>query len=208
MILLLLLLAAVAVTAALAAASLARLLRRAGHRCTERTLPSGCDRCAAVLRGTDRGGHLVCGCGATSPHLVGAELLAWGAEHHGETLPPLPVPASAPVLAEEPEPAEEPGPAVEPGLPEPPEVDKPWTTRGAAAAQERDRVRQALAEELSETQRRMIHRARTRPDPLTPQVLREAEEIGFQPPVRDSAIQDDRAVQDDQDLTPGTNPAP
>jgi hypothetical protein len=162
--LLLTLLGMVLVGTALAATSLARALRRRGHRCAVRTLQS-CARCAAVLRGEDRGGHLVCACGAESEHLLGSDLLRWGSAHHGETLPRLPGEAQ-PTEAEA---QGEAGPARS-------------TTRGRAAAEAEERARLALAEELSETQRRMIDRARRRPDPITPQLLREAEEFGIRPP--------------------------
>ena len=160
--LLLSLLGAVAAAAVLAVTVAVPALRRRDHRCTEQTRPRTCDRCAAVLRGEDRGGHLVCGCGRVSPHLAGADLLAWRAVHHGEELPPLP---GAPVPAPAPR----------------------STTRGRAAAEAEERVRHALAEELGETRRRMIDRARRRPDPITPQLLREAEEFGVPRPAAPDA---------------------
>ncbi|HEY6797543.1 MAG TPA: hypothetical protein VI248_22950 [Kineosporiaceae bacterium] len=176
----------IAIGAALAAATLARVVRRHGHRCTEQTRPASCGQCAAVLRGEARGGHLVCACGAVSPHLVGSQLLAWAARHHGETLPPLPDGIAEPFPAGDEEPA---GPAAS-------------TTRGRAAAEAEERVRQTLADALSETERRMIHRGRRKPDPITPQLLREAARLGIQPPHAPGPSRDRRTGADDEAGSP------
>jgi hypothetical protein len=188
MTLLLALLGLVGVGTALAGAVAARALRRLGHRCVERPVRS-CERCSAVSRGADRGGHLVCACGAVSPHLFGADLLAWGAEHHGERLPPFPADAE-PVGAAEAEPA---GQATDAATADAATATATAdadvapvrrTTRVRAAAEEEERIRQILAEELEETRRRMIDKARRKPDPVTPQLLREAEQLGARPDVQ------------------------
>ena len=80
----------VAALAVLAAGSLWRLLARRDHRCVVVSRPRVCAECAAVLRGEGRGGHVLCACGAASPHLHGTELLAWRAQHQGETFPGTP----------------------------------------------------------------------------------------------------------------------
>lgn len=178
MTLLLTLLGLVGVGTALAGAVVARALRRRDHRCVEQSVPS-CERCSAVSRGADRGGHLVCACGAVSPHLFGADLLAWGAEHHGETLPPFPADAE-PVGMAEVEPAGQAADAAD-------VAPVRRTTRARAAAEEEERIRQILAEELAETRRRMIDKARRKPDPITPQLLREAEQLGVRPDVQPPA---------------------
>jgi len=135
--LLLPLLAIAAVIGALGVTATLRWLSRRDHRCSVRTRAGRCQRCAAVVRGEDRGGHMVCACGASSPHLTGAGLLHWGAEHHGERLPALP------------------------GAPGEPAA-------GAADAFS------VLLDEMSDAERQAIVRARRDPDPITPQVIREA----------------------------------
>lgn len=216
MTLLLSVLGVLALAIGLAGAGLFRALRRHDHRCREQSRPWSCERCAAVLAGLDRGGHLVCACGAVSPHLEGADLLAWGAAHHGEEFPALPRDARTDPVAGDPagaaagantptdngagadsgagsgtgtpvgtgadsttgadaEPSAEPEPEPEP------EAPVRYTTRVRAAAEAEEHARRALAEELSETERRKIVRARRKPDPITPQLLREAEKLGIRP---------------------------
>ena len=77
--------------AVLAAGSLWRLLAGRDHRCTVGCL-RGCEGCAT----TRQGGHVLCACGAVSPHLHGTALLAWRAEHQGELFPGTPGPARPP----------------------------------------------------------------------------------------------------------------
>src|SRR4051794_41652317 len=82
---LLLLLAGLALTTAvLAGGAVWHWSARRDHRCRVLTVSRRCDTCAAVLAGHGHGGHVVCGCGATSPHLFGSELLAWRADHLGQ----------------------------------------------------------------------------------------------------------------------------
>jgi hypothetical protein len=87
---------AVLALAVLAAGSLWRLLARRDHRCTVGSLRQGCEECAT----TARGGHVLCACGAVSPHLHGTALLAWRAEHQGERFPGTPGPARGPAPEE------------------------------------------------------------------------------------------------------------
>lgn len=117
----------------LAAGAVWRRLARRDHRCTVVSRPRSCDACVAVLDGRTRGGHVVCACGAASPHLSGATLLGWRAEHQGE-----------------------PFPRTSPASPRP--------------------VQEGEADPLvvGDAERRAIRQARGRPDPATPQVLREA----------------------------------
>jgi hypothetical protein len=126
-------------------------LARRDHRCRVMTLARRCDTCAAVLEGYGHGGHVVCACGATSPHLFGSELLAWRADHLGEAWPDVPG-------AETAEPSRALAQLDGEDDAEDPEV------AGALAALEAE----------AEAERRAIVRARRRPDPVTPQVLREA----------------------------------
>jgi hypothetical protein len=76
-----------------------RALARRDHRCVVVSRPSACGTCeAALAREAARagaGGHVVCACGAASPHLVGPELLRWRAQHQGLPWPALP-PARVP----------------------------------------------------------------------------------------------------------------
>jgi hypothetical protein len=67
-----------------------RILARRDHRCLVVSRPAACAVCRAVLDGSGAGGHVVCACGATSPHLSGPELLRWRAEHQGARWPALP----------------------------------------------------------------------------------------------------------------------
>ena len=126
---------AVAALAVLAGGSVWRLLARRDHRCAVVSRPTACVECDAVVRGEALGGHVVCACGAASPHLYGTALLAWRSQHHGERFPGTP-----------------PAPAA------------PAPDDGVLAALEAE----------GEALRRAAHRARRRPDPRTPQVLREA----------------------------------
>jgi hypothetical protein len=145
---LLLLLAGLAVaTAVLAGGAVWHWSARRDHRCRVLTVNRRCDPCAAVLAGHGRGGHVVCGCGATSPHLFGGELLAWRADHLGQAWPPGPEAGTAALHQRE------------------TEFD----------GEDLDGV-EALAalEAEAEAERRAVVRARRRPDPVTPQVLREA----------------------------------
>ena len=82
--------------AVLAIGSLWRWLARRDHRCTVGRL-RGCAECKASARG----GHVVCACTATSPHLYGTALLVWRAEHQGERFPGRPAPAPAPAAVPE-----------------------------------------------------------------------------------------------------------
>lgn len=129
---------AVTALAVLAGGSVWRLLARRDHRCVVVSRPAACVECDAVVRGDARGGHVVCACGAASPHLHGTALLAWRAQHQGEQFPGTPT---------------------APGLP--------------AGEEDEGDVLAALEAE-DEALRRAAHRARRRPDPRTPQVLREA----------------------------------
>ena len=133
----------------LGSTSAARWLARRDHRCVVRTRSASCGRCVQVRRGEDMGGHVVCACAQASPHLVGADLLRWRAEHQSERFPGLPGEQAAATR----------GPAAVLG-----DTDR-------AQAQAFDR----LAEGIGEAQRRAIARARANPDPLTPQLLREAD---------------------------------
>lgn len=82
---------AVLALAVLATGSLWRLLARRDHRCTVGTLRRGCADCTR----RPLGGHVLCACGAVSPHLHGTVLLAWRAEHQGERFPGTPGPGRA-----------------------------------------------------------------------------------------------------------------
>ena len=176
----------------LVAATFVRAARVADHRCGERRLPAECDRCAAAVRGDDRGGHLVCACGEASPHLFGAELLAWRAAHHDETLPPIV--AVGPDVAVGSDGGQEPGSQA-----------PRRTTRVRAAAAEEERIRQAMAQELDETTRRMISRARRKPDPITPQLLREAEQYGVRPEPQQAPDLDSADAQTGEGAPPSTS---
>jgi len=137
-----------AVTAWLGVSSTSRWLARRDHRCVVRTRSTVCTQCIAVRRGDALGGHVICACGQVSPHLVGSELLRWRAEHQGERFPALP-------------------------------GETGTATRGPAAVlgdvdQAQEEASARLADELAEAQRRAIVRARNNPNPVTPQVLREA----------------------------------
>jgi hypothetical protein len=92
---------AAAALAILAAGSLWRVLARRDHRCVVVSRPSACGECQAVLRGAARGGHVVCACGAASPHLHGTALLAWRSQHQGETFPGTPTAAAEPAPQDE-----------------------------------------------------------------------------------------------------------
>jgi hypothetical protein len=130
--------------AVLAFGSLWRLLARRDHRCTVGSLRQGCAHCATIAEAADvRGGHVLCACGAVSPHLHGTALLAWRADHQGERFPGTPGPGPRLVLADE----------VEGELED---------ARALAAIEAED-----------ESIRRAVVRARRSPDPRTPQVLRE-----------------------------------
>ncbi len=137
-----------AVATWLGVSSTARWLAGRDHRCMVRTRSTACTPCQAVRRGDGLGGHVVCACGEISPHLVGTELLRWRADHQGDPFPALPGERVAAAR----------GPASVLG-----EID-----RAQADAFE------VLADGIGEAQRRAIVRARTNPNPLTPQVLREA----------------------------------
>jgi len=137
-----------AVTAWLGVSSTSRWLARRDHRCVVRTRSTVCTTCVAVRRGDAVGGHVICACGQVSPHLVGSDLLRWRAEHQGERFPALPGERTAPTR----------GPAAVLG-----DVD-----------QAQEEASATLAAGVSEAQRRAIVRARNNPNPLTPQVLREA----------------------------------
>ena len=130
--------AALALTV-LAVGSLWRLLARRDHRCTVGSL-RGCEACTTAAPG----GHVLCACGALSPHLHGTALLAWRAEHQGERFPGTPGPAGPPA---------------------------PGAENGAET--DADRALAAIDAE-DESIRRAVVRARRSPDPRTPQVLREA----------------------------------
>jgi hypothetical protein len=124
--------------AVLAAGSLWRLLARRDHRCVVGCL-RGCEGCAT----TRQGGHVLCACGAVSPHLHGTALLAWRAEHQGERFPGTPGPA----------------PRLAPGAHDDDQAEDESTL--------------AAIEAEDESIRRAVVRARRSPDPRTPQVLRE-----------------------------------
>ena len=126
--------------AVLAAGSLWRLLARRDHRCTVGSLRQGCEDCATTVRG----GHVLCACGAVSPHLHGMSLLAWRAEHQGERFPGTPGPA----------------PRLAPGAHDDDQAEDESTL--------------AAIEAEDESIRRAVVKARRSPDPRTPQVLREA----------------------------------
>jgi hypothetical protein len=142
-----LLLAGLAVaTAVLVGGALWHWAARRDHRCRILTL-SRCDACAAVLVGHDHGGHVVCACGVTSPHLFGGELLAWRADHLGEAWSVGPEAGTAASRRRE----------------------------GEFGGEDLDGVGTLAALEAeAEAERRAVVRARRRPDPVTPQVLREA----------------------------------
>jgi hypothetical protein len=145
---LLLLLACLAVaTAVLAGGAVWHWSARRDHRCRVLTVSRRCDRCVAVLAGHGHGGHVVCGCGATSPHLFGSDLLAWRADHLGQAWPAGPEAGTA----------------------------APHHREAEFDGEDLDGV-EALAalEAEAEAERRAVVRARRRPDPVTPQVLREA----------------------------------
>jgi hypothetical protein len=148
--LLLSLLVMAVVSVVLVAGSVIRRMGRSDHRCRVVTRSGGCERCAAVLRGQDRGGHMVCACGAASTHLTGAPLLRWRAEHHGDPFPAIP------------------------GSPATRDARPRSTTRGWSARQAESRAAVAMMEGVGEAERRAIARARRNPDPITPQLLREA----------------------------------
>jgi hypothetical protein len=93
------------------------------------------------------GGHVLCACGAVSAHLHGTALLAWRAEHQGERFPGTPGPTRAST----------------------PEGEAEHDAEHEAGA----RVLAAVEAE-DESIRGAVFRARRRPDPRTPQVLREA----------------------------------
>ena len=82
--------------ASLAAGSLWRLLARRDHRCTVGSLRE-CDICATTVQG----GHVLCACGAVSPHLHGTALLGWRADHQGERFPGTPGTARRPAPEDE-----------------------------------------------------------------------------------------------------------
>jgi hypothetical protein len=147
MTLLLLLVGFAVATAVLAGGAVWHRLARRDHRCRVLTLSRRCDTCVAVLAGYGHGGHFVCACGATSPHLFGSELLAWRADHLGEAWPVNPEAGTAAAHHRE----------------------------GEFDGEDLDGV-DALAalEAEAEAERRAVVRARRRPDPVTPQVLREA----------------------------------
>ena len=157
--------AMVTVALGLAVASSARWLSRRDHRCDVRTRPS-CRQCQAVLRGEGLGGHMVCACGDSSPHLTGVDLLRWRAGHHGEELPALPdagAGAGAGARAEARADAQarpDAGAQLDTGF------DPVEEAEGEAFV--------ALLEEMGEAERRAVVRSRRNPDPVTPQVLREA----------------------------------
>ena len=132
--------------AVLAFGSLWRLLARRDHRCTVGSLRV-CEECGTTVHG----GHVLCACGAVSPHLHGTALLAWRAEHQGERFPGTPGPGRRPALAADAEDEAEEG-----------EEDELERARALAAIEAED-----------ESIRRAVVRARRSPDPRTPQVLRE-----------------------------------
>jgi hypothetical protein len=160
--LLLPLLAIAAVTGTLSVMATWRWLGRRDHRCSVCTLTRSCRQCDDVLRGAGRGGHMKCACGALSSHLTGVDLLHWSAEHHGERLPPLPVP-----------PDQSAGHFQSVGRDE--STLKPQSnTRAAAGKAAEAEAFVALLDEMSDAERRAIVRARRNPDPITPQLIREA----------------------------------
>jgi hypothetical protein len=146
---------AVLALAVLAAGSLWRLLARRDHRCAVGTLPRGCNDCTSRRPG----GHVLCACGAVSPHLHGTVLLAWRAQHQGERFPGTPAEGA---------PLHENGAGSEAG-----------SEAGSAAALE-------AIEAEDEGIRRAVVRARRAPDPRTPQVLREAADRQDAPDVNKS----------------------
>lgn len=150
------------VAAVLLAGSAVRALERRGHRCRVVTRAGSCQTCADVLAGRALGGHVRCACGATSPHLTGSALLSWQAGHHGETLAPLPGrPDEAP--------AAHAGQSGQSGQ----SVVDPRDASHAGEEAELAHFVQML-EASGEAERRAIRRARDKPDPITPQLLREA----------------------------------
>jgi hypothetical protein len=94
-----------------------------------------------VVHGRGAGGHVVCACGAASPHLLGPELLRWRADHQGMRWPVLPAEGA----------------------------------RRVRTAENLDAGPDAELEQLGEDVRRDIERSRRHPDPVTPEVLREAQ---------------------------------
>lgn len=159
--------ATVVVAGVLWGAVVARNGARRDHRCEVRSVASTCSVCAAVVRGQARGGHMVCACGAMSPHLTGIDLLSWRATHHGEKLPSLPAGAAPSVPAASTRSTRSTGSAGS-------TASAASHTRAHAAeeAETADFVR--MLEERSEAERRAIQRARRNPNPITPQLLREA----------------------------------
>lgn len=147
---------------------LARRGARRDHRCEPRTLVQSCGACAAVARGQGRGGHIVCACGAVSPHLYGIDLLSWRATHHGERLPQ---PADVADASSQASAAVSPSAAAPARGPASRSVSK-TRVHAAEEAEAADFVR--MLEERSEAERRAIERARRKPNPITPQLLREA----------------------------------
>jgi hypothetical protein len=147
---LLLSLVTMAVTAgALGITAGVRWLHRRDHRCTVRTKPD-CAECTAVRLGRARGGHMICACGSSSLHLTGIELLNWRAGHQSD-----PLPATGDTGGSS---------------------QRPWsTTRVHAAAEAEASAFVAMLDDLGEAERRAIAKARRKPDPITPQLLREAE---------------------------------
>jgi hypothetical protein len=155
---LLLSLAGAVVTAAVLVAGTAwRALARRDHRCVVVSRPGACGVCDAVLAGHAAGGHVVCACGAASPHLLGPELLRWRAHHQGMSWPALPAEGAARATAAAHGPDAN-GDGLDGGL------------DGGLDAQ-----LDAELEELGEDARREVARSRRNPDPRTPQVMREAE---------------------------------
>jgi hypothetical protein len=88
--LLLCLAGAAAAAAVLVSGAVWRALARRDHRCVVVSRPVACPLCQAVLDERGAGGHVVCACGAASPHLLGPELLRWRAAHQGDPWPALP----------------------------------------------------------------------------------------------------------------------
>jgi hypothetical protein len=148
---------AAAAAAVLVAGATWRALTRRDHRCVVVSRPGACTICEAVVDGHSLsarvGGHVVCACGAASPHLLGHELLRWRAHHQGMPWPVLPTEGAARVTD------------AAPGDPD---------VQGDGLGAVGDRL-DAVLEELGEHARREIAQARRRPEPRTPQVIREAE---------------------------------
>jgi hypothetical protein len=129
-----------------------RALARRDHRCVVVSRPGDCGVCEAAVGAHVAGGHVVCACGAASPHLLGPELLRWRAHHQGTPWPALPAEGAARADAAAHRPAVD--GELDAGL---------------------DAGLDAELEELGEDTRREIARSRRNPDPRTPQVMREAE---------------------------------